>query len=444
MTEEERKQLEESNKILSDIQDKLKSAEADKKTYADKFESLSSEQKEATKKIQKAMEAKDEEIQKKQLEVASYETRVKHLEETILEIKEDNSEENKIRIKDLELEVARMSELKPSDLKNGKKKLSGMEYEALQDYVMKGITPEKVVNLITNDPIPTGMKYLRTDNNSDGGFLVPDELYNQIMEEVEEINPIRPLCRKFASKVKSLNVAIRTTLPTGYYEGEAEEDQESESTYREELLTAFRLGMTSKVTWDSLHFSAFDMISQLSKDAAMGLAIKEAYSFLLGQGKKIPEGLLTNTDVVANVATTETASAVSLIDVILLAGQLKDGYLVNARYFMNQSTLYTLRTETDGAGNFLWKIGGENMPNNIAGKPFIIMPSMATIADNSLSVGLGDFFYGYYILDAVGISLIRDDLSSKRTAMVEFTWKQWNTGQVAIAEAFKVLKTKAA
>ena len=129
---------------------------------------------------------------------------------------------------------------------------------------------------------------------------------------------------------------------------------------------------------------------------------------------------------------------------MLLAGQLKAGYLVNARYFMNQATLYTLRTERDDVGNFLWKVGGENMPNNIAGKPFIIMPSMAAIADNSLSVGLGDFFYGYYILDAVGISLIRDDLSSKRTAMVEFTWKQWNTGQVAIAEAFKVLKTKAA
>ena len=443
MTEEERKQLDASNKILTDVQEQLKNADKDKKSYENKIESLTSEQKEYIKKIEKAMAAKDEEIQKKQLELASYETRVKHLEESINEIKDDNSEENKIRIKEIELELARMSEMKPSDLKNGKKKFSGFEYEALQDYVSKGLDPEKVVNISKGEVIPTGMKYLRTDSNSDGGFLVPEELYGQIMEEVEEIDPIRALCRKFASKVKSLNVAIRTTLPTAYYEGEAEEDQEDESTYREELLTAYRLAMTSKVTWDSLNFSAFDMISQLSKDAAMGFARKEAYSFLLGEGKKIPEGLLTNADVVADVATSETSAYVSLVDVMLLAGQLKSGYLTNARYFMNQLTLYTLRTERDDVGNFLWKVGGENMPNNIAGKPFIIMPSMADVAASSLSVGLGDFFYGYYILDAVGMSLIRDDLTSKRTAMVEFTWKMWNTGQVAIAEAFKVLKTKA-
>lgn len=443
MDEETKKQLELANKTLTELQTQLKTAEADKKTFEEKFNSLTNESKEKVDKIKAALDQSDAILQKKQLELDAHASKIKHLEESINEIKSNNTPETLQRIKDLELDITRLSNLSPADVK-GKKKFSGNEYEALRDYVMKGLTPEKVVNisdLKEGESLPTGMKYLRTDNNADGGFLVPEELYNQVVEEVEEINPIRPLCRKFASKVKALSVAIRTTLPTAYYEGEAETDQESEASYRQETLTAYRLGMTSKVTKDSINFSAIDIISQLTKDASMGLAIKEAYCFLLGTGKKQPEGLLTNADVLANVETSSASATVSLIDVIKLAGQIKSGYLPNARFAMNQKTLYTLRTETDGAGNFLWKIGGENMPSNIAGKPFIIMPSMADIAGNSLSVLLGDFFYGYYILDAVGLSLIRDDLSSKRTAMVEFTWNTWNTGQVAIAEAFKVLKT---
>jgi HK97 family phage major capsid protein len=447
MNEELKKQLEESNKILADLQDKLKNTENDKKTYEDKVNSLSSEAKEQVKKIEASLDEKDKTLQKIQTEKDAHETKIRHLEESIKEIKDNNGEENLKRIKDMEIEIANLSNMKPSDAKQNKKHF-GKEYEGLQDYVMKGIEPEEIVKMnngeiLNNQQIPTDKKYLRTDSNADGGFLVPDSVYNQIMEEVEEIDPVRALCRKFASKVKSLSVAIRTTLPVAYYEGESESDQEDESTYRFETLTAYRLGLTSKITWDSLNFSMTDMISQLTKDAAMGFAQKENYCFLLGTGKKQPEGILVNSDITDNTVDSASSGVVGLADVIGLLKYPKSGYLPNARFAMNQSTLYTLRVEKDTAGNFLWRPGGETMPNQIAGKPFVIMPNMADIAGSSLSVMVGDFFYGYYILDAVGISLIRDDYTSKRTGIVEFTWKQWNNGQVAIAEAFKVLKTAA-
>lgn len=440
MTEQERKLLEEANKTLTDLREELKTAGIDKKTYEDKFNALEADQKEKVKKIETAIDAKDAEMQKLQSEKDAQATKIRSLEASIDELKKSNSPEALERIKDLELQIAHMDNADRS----GKKDLSkDPEFQAFQDYALKGIEPENVVKLDKNETIPTGKKYLRTDIGADGGYLVPEQLYSQIMEEVEELDPIRSLCRVFTSRTKSLSVAIRSSLPSAAYEGEGESASESQSAYRDETLTAYRLSLTTIVTWDMINFAAFDIVSQLSRDAAMGFAIRENNRFLLGTGKKQPEGILVNADVLSNVATSASSGAVSLTDVIPLAGSLKNGYRPNARYFFNQKTLYDLRAEQDGSGNFLWRIGGENMPLNIAGIPFIIVPSMANITNSSLSVGIGDFFYGYYILDAVGISVIRDDFTSKGSGKVEFNWKSWNTGQVAIAEAFKILQTKA-
>lgn len=442
MTEQERKLLEDANKTLTDLREELKTAGIDKETYEDKFNALEADQKEKVKKIETALNAKDAEMQKLQSEKDAQATKIRSLEASIDELKKSNSPEALERIKDLELQIAHMDNADRS----GKKDLSkDPEFQAFQDYAFKGIDPEVKVRLDKNDTIPTGKKYLRTDVGTDGGYLVPEQLYSQIMEEVEELDPIRSLCRVFTSRTKSLSVAIRKTLPTAAYEGEGEDAAESNSTYRDETLTAYRLSFTTKITWDMINFAAFDMMSQLSRDAAMAFAIKENNKFLLGTGKKQPEGILVSTSpaITQGVSTSASSGAVSLTDVIPLAGELKNGYRPNARYFFNQKTLYALRVETDGAGNFLWKLGGENMPLNIAGIPFVIMPSMADIAGSSYSVGIGDFFYGYYVLDAVGISVIRDDFTSKGSGKVEFNWKSWNTGQVAIAEAFKILQTKA-
>ncbi len=110
---------------------------------------------------------------------------------------------------------------------------------------------------------------------------------------------------------------------------------------------------------------------------------------------------------------------------------------------MNQKTLFALRAEQDDNGNFLWRVGGEGMPNNIAGIPYVILPGMADVAEGSYSVGVGDFFYGYYILDAVQIAMVRDEVTEARKRIVKLTWFKWLTGQVGIAEAFKLLKTAA-
>ena len=331
------------------------------------------------------------------------------------------------------MEDDQLSRSPNGDNKDKKKAyLEGDHYKALQSYAKEGdqaFTPEM-------------RKTLRTDVGSQGGYLVPIELHNQVLEEIEELDPIRKLARVFSSKVKTLEIPIRTSLPVATFEGEKESVSNSESSYRLEQLTAYRQHINTPITWDQINFAAYDMIQQMTKDAAMAFAIGEGAAFLNGSGKKVPEGIMTNVDVLAGSTDTETNDVLSLTDVVKLPGKLKNGYLPGSRYFMNQATLYNLRAEQDENGNFLWRIGGEGMPNNIANVPYIIVPSMPDVADGEYPVGIGNFFYGYYILDAVGLMMIRDDYTKKTEATVEMTWIKYLTGQVGIAEAFKLLKVK--
>ena len=68
------------------------------------------------------------------------------------------------------------------------------------------------------------------------------------------------------------------------------------------------------------------------------------------------------------------------------------------------------------------------------------MPNKAT---NAFPIAFGDFFRGYTIVDRTGTRFIRDEVTRKKEAIVEFEVMRWNTGQVTLVEAIKLLKTVA-
>lgn len=431
-----KEQIEQSNQLLSDLQKSIGSVDAKLKSYDDKFAAADTSIKEQIKRIEADLDAKTKEIQKEQLKDDGAATRVKDLEtqvedlNTMLKSGEfaGKSDEIMERIKGVENVLAK-----------GHKSLDKKDFGSSEDYQALTKFYKQGEKGLTNDQIS---KYLRTDDGENGGFLVPTMLYDSIMEEVEDLDPVRALSRVFTAQVKTLDVPIRTELPEATYEGEAEEVGDENSKYAVEQMTAYAQHINTPITWDLIKFANYDMISQASRDAAMAFAIGEGNNFVNGTGVKMPEGILSNQDIIDGAIETATDDTLSMVDVVKLPGNLKNGYINNARFFMNQKTLYELRSEQDDNGNFLWRIGGEGMPNNIAGLPFVILPSMPDVADGALAVGVGDFFYGYYILDAAGITLIRDDYSQKKKRIIEFSWFRYNTGKVGISEAFQLLKIK--
>lgn len=290
-------------------------------------------------------------------------------------------------------------------------------------------------------------KALRTDVGANGGYLVPEVLSAEIARQIEEISDVRRLARvQSVAGVKTLNVPVRTGIPSALFEGEFEEGGDSQSAYGSEALTAHALQVTTPVTRDQLNFAGFDMANEIQRDAVLAFAQAEGRNFLTGTGVKAPEGVLVNSSVPS--FDTATAGEISFTDVVLLSAKVKSGY--NPVYFLSRETLAYLKTEREGTDNgYLWKAGMGDAPNTINEFPYVIMQDMDKLTGltgqtaGDIVVGFGDFFSGYNILDSVDLELVQDPYRLKKQRVIEYTWFRYLTGKVVLPEAFALLKIKA-
>jgi HK97 family phage major capsid protein len=334
---------------------------------------------------------------------------------------EKAAEEYKSRIDALELELSRGVSGK------GKSYKDSVEYKALEKYVKSG---------------EADIKTLRSDSDAQGGFLAVPEQDNVITKKITELSAIRSIARVRTVSARALVMAKRSSIPTAAYEGQLETGSDSNSAYESDTITPYRLTFSTAISRDLLMDSAFNMESEIMGDAAEAFAVAEGTGFVLGTGVKQPEGFLTNATLIAAARTSSTSGAIDAADVIQLTGDLKVGY--NPVYVMNRSTLAYLRTLTDTVGGFLWQPGMDGaVANTINGFQYVLAPDMPAVAANAYSIAFGDFMRGYRIIDRTGLAIVRDELSLKKQAAVEFTLMKWNTGQVVVPEAIKLLKVKA-
>lgn len=351
----------------------------------------------------------------------SYEAKNQELVASI-EAEKKAAEETAERVQALEAELARGTKSMDVDYHESP------EYKTLERFLQTGDFESREEKAL-----------LRTDVDTAGGYLVTSEMDNMITKKITEISPVRTVARVRTVSRKTLEMVVRSGIPTANYEGEAEQGGESSSSYQAESLTAFRQTTTIPVTLDQLMDSSFDMESEIMSDATEAFAQGEGNKLILGTGVKQPEGIVANTTLQGDARTSSTSGVIDAEDFILLTGDLKVGY--DPSYMLNRRTLANLRTKKSTTGAFLWQ-PGLNGPTaaTINGYRYVLAEDMPDIAANAYSVAFGDFRRGYTIIDRTGISVIRDEVTRKKEAIVEFTINRWNYGQVTLPEAIKLLK----
>ena len=342
---------------------------------------------------------------------------------------EKSADELKERLDVLEVELARSG-----GAGEGKNYKDSPEYKSLEVYVKEGDAAIRYSE--------EHKALLRTDSDTDGGFLVPSEMDSAILKKITEVSNIRSIARVRTVSAKSLEVPTRSSIPAATYEGEAEEGTDDTSKYGNESLTPFRQTVTIPITRDLLMDSSFNMESEIMSDGGESFALGEGNGFVVGTGVKQPEGFTVDSRVVANARESKASGIIGFDDMMEITGDLKTGY--NPVYVLNRRTLAFLRTLKGGDGHPLWQPGMNGVVmNTINGFPYLIANAMPDIASNSISVAFGDFARGYTITDRTGMAVIRDEITSKKKAIIEFTLMRWNTGKVVLPEAIKLLKTKA-
>jgi len=290
---------------------------------------------------------------------------------------------------------------------------------------------------------------LRTDVDTAAGFLAPAEMDSMLMKEIVELDPIRSLARVKTIASKAVEMAVRTDIPRATFEGEAEENQEDIGAYRLVTATPYRQSISIPITLDMIMNGNWDMESELVEDAALGFAEGEGQGFISGSGHKEPEGITGNADVVAamsaagatNLSAVTTATPADFADAIIaITGELKVGY--NASYVMHRRTLAAIRQLRDTNGQFLWQPGLNGpVSNSINGFSYALSPTMDPWDTSSGNFLLfGDFGRGYTIVDRTNLSIVRDEVTRARKAIIVFTLHRWTTGIVTVPEAIRMAR----
>lgn len=285
------------------------------------------------------------------------------------------------------------------------------------------------------------LKTLRTDSETQGAYLIPQIMDNEIRKNITEISPVRAFARVRVAPGKTMDIPRRLALPIAYYEGEAEEDQTGQSTYGSEQITLYRQSITVPATLDMMVSSAFDLEREIAADVGEAFGRGEGQAFVSGTGVKGPQGLVSDSRI--EVIDTAATGEVDFLDMANIAGKLKRGQ--NPMWYMNRRTLAKMWSIKSTIGVPIWAPVAGNTPATIWGFPY--SSDMIDLADAQTGAGakpilFGDMRRGYEIFDMMGISVIRDDLTRKREAITEWTFRRYNTGRVIIPEAFKIMRIK--
>lgn len=276
----------------------------------------------------------------------------------------------------------------------------------------------------------------------DGGYLVPEEYDNRLIQKLSENNIIRKLGTRITTAgTHKINIAATTPAAAWIDEGGALTF--GDATFAQINLDAHKLHVAVKVTEELLYDSAFPLEKYIVDEFGKALANAEEDAFLNGNGTGKPLGILAATGGAEVGVTTASSTTITADEIINLIYALKRPYRKNAAFITNDATLAILRKLKDGNGAYMWQpslVAGE--PDKLLGYPVYTSQYMPAVAAGNKTVIFGDISY-YNIGDRGTRSFAELRELFAGNGMIGYVAKERVDGKLVLPEAVKVLQQKA-
>jgi len=282
---------------------------------------------------------------------------------------------------------------------------------------------------------------LSTGVDADGGFLVPEEFERQIITGLDEANVIRSLAKVITTGAER-KIPVAATHSVATWTAENAAFTESNPTFAQKTIDAFKLTDLVKVSQELLQDSAFDLESYIANEFARAFGIAEEQAFCVGTGNGQPTGIFTANGGTVGV-TSASATAITVDEVISLVYALKSPYRRNAKFLMNDATVSLLRKLKDQNGVYLWQPSVQaGQPDRLLGYEIYTSPYVPTVAAGALAIAFGDFS-NYWIADRAGRTVQRLNELYATNGQVGYVATERVDGKVILAEGIQLLKCKA-
>lgn len=282
---------------------------------------------------------------------------------------------------------------------------------------------------------------LEVGENTEGGYLVPDEYEKTLIQALEEENFLRNIATVINTSSGDRKIPVVTSKGTAAWIDEEAKYPFSDDVFGQVTIGAYKLGTMIKVSEELMNDSIFNLENYIANEFARRIGAAEEEAFLTGDGKGKPTGIFTAE------ADVKTAKAqISFDDVMDLYYSLRAPYRNKAVWVLNDATVKALRKLKDGNGNYIWQPSlREGEPDRILNRPYftsVYAPAIDAEEEKEGVHGIiafGDFSY-YWIADREGRSFKRLNELYAETGQIGFLASQRVDGKLVLAEAIKTLE----
>ena len=273
--------------------------------------------------------------------------------------------------------------------------------------------------------------------DSDGGYLVPEEMDNRLIDVLTEENIMRNLGTKITtSGERKINIAA--TKPAASWIEEGGALTFGDATFDQIILDAYKLHVAIKVTEELLYDNAFNLESYIIDQFGKAISNAEEDAFLNGDGQHKPTGMLQT----AQVGLTTAGTTITADELISLVYTLKRPYRRNAAFIVNDQTLSVIRKFKDDNQAYIWQPSYQaGEPDRLLGYAVYTSPFVPTISAGNTVLAFGDFSY-YNIGDRGTRSMQELKELFAGNGMVGFVMKERVDGKLVLPEAVQTIKIK--
>lgn len=289
---------------------------------------------------------------------------------------------------------------------------------------------------------------LYTGSDPDGGYTVPTTTSSRVITKVYETSPLRQFATVETIAGKEL-VLPRDEGEMGYgWIGETTAPTETTTAqFGESKIAAHEMYAEPRATLTMLEDSGLDIEAWVGRKVGERFGRVEAAAFITGTGVNQPRGIMSyasgTTNGTIEQISSGAAAAVVADGLYNLVFALKDFYTANARFMMKRTTVRDVLKLKDGDGQYMWQMGDikSGVPATLLGYPVVRAEDVAAVEANALAIAFGDFAAAYTVVDRLGMSMIRDNLTAK--PYVKFYHRRRVGGDVVNFEAVKIQKIAA-
>lgn len=312
--------------------------------------------------------------------------------------------------------------------------------------------PEAAIPAAVDEQRAAFQTYIRTgerralgvSTEAAGGVMAPTAFVAEVLRKRQEVSVMRRVAR-IIGPINGTQVDIPRNLTgvTASWLAENTAITASDPTFDKLTFVPHKFGALTVVSNELLADGGVDVEALLSQLFGEALGKLEDQAFFSGNGNGQPKGILADASI--ETVTAAAAAGVAIDDILSLYDAVPPQYRDSAAWIMNPATMSALRKLKDTAGRLMLTsdLTGP-APVTLLGRPVLLSSNMPTVAANAKSILFGDFAAGYIIVDRAGLDVQRSTDRYFELDQTAFRALARTDGQVAIADAVRVLVHPAA